>query len=59
MDNINFDYELEKHYHPENFELTEECPEGHICTSDCQNTKDCACNEHEHTMTPEERAILL
>jgi hypothetical protein len=26
----------------------EQCPLGHECTSDCQKTKECPCNEHEH-----------
>ena len=30
-----------------------DCPEGHICTSDCQNTRDCPCNEHRHTILTE------
>lgn len=56
MDNINYDQEIERQYHPENFELSD-CPEGHVCDSDCQNTKDCPCMEHEHTMTEEDQDI--
>ena len=35
----------------------DECPEGHSCDSDCQKHKECPCNEHEHTMTAEEKRI--
>lgn len=30
-----------------------ECPEGHICDSDCQDKKDCLCREHRHTILSE------
>jgi len=26
-----------------------DCPLGHFCDSDCQNTKECFCNEHNHS----------
>ncbi len=29
------------------------CPEGHICDSDCQDKKECPCNEHRHTILSE------
>ena len=33
--------------------IIKECPEGHICDSDCQDKKECPCNEHRHTFLSE------
>lgn len=28
-----------------------DCPEGHVCDSDCQDKKDCPCvNDHDHEL---------